>query len=125
MGRRSTRRTQRDNISIANRDLLPSVYLRPIRVTPLEDRRNYFPDPLVRPAGYVGVRSVRSLNINAIRRGRERLGRDVFSFNDPKRVLICARRQERKEVLHALGKTGRGGRKRNRRRNEYSDISCR
>lgn len=49
-----------------------------------------------------------------------------IGFVEPKRVVICVRRQRRREVLHALRVAGRGGVGRGRKRhtNEYSQISC-
>lgn len=48
------------------------------------------------------------------------------SFSNPRRVLVCSRRQERREVLHALGVAGRGsGSFKPRKRSEFSDVSCR
>lgn len=47
-----------------------------------------------------------------------------IAFSNPSRVLICVRRQQRREVLHAFRKTGRGGHRRPRY-NHYSSISCR
>lgn len=49
--------------------------------------------------------------------------RPRLAFQAPKRVLVCIRRQQRKEVLHALGKAGRSGQRRPRR-SELSEISC-
>ena len=46
-----------------------------------------------------------------------------IAFADPKRIALCIRRQKRKEVLHALNKTGKIGQKKPQR-NEYSSISC-
>lgn len=45
-------------------------------------------------------------------------------FDQPRRVLICIRRKVREEVLHALGRTGRGQKRRDPRRNAHSHISC-
>lgn len=46
-------------------------------------------------------------------------------FLDPKRVLVCVRRKIRREVMFALGKGGKRGRERNRRRRDaYSGVSC-
>lgn len=39
------------------------------------------------------------------------------------KTIICARRKQRKEVLHALKKTGQTGQRRPRR-NQYSNIKC-
>lgn len=41
---------------------------------------------------------------------------------DPRNVAVCVRRHDRREVLHALCRLGRGGGK--RRRNEWSDVHC-
>lgn len=46
-------------------------------------------------------------------------------FKNPWQVMICVRRQKRREVIFAIGKGGKGGRsKRDVRRNEYSDVRC-
>lgn len=42
---------------------------------------------------------------------------------EPSALRVCVRRKDRREVLHALRKTGRGGGKK-RRRNETSNIHC-
>ena len=49
-----------------------------------------------------------------------------FVFKGPKGVMVCVRRKERREVLFAGGRAGKGIRVRaRRRRNEYSDVRCR
>lgn len=48
----------------------------------------------------------------------------IRAFAEPDRVLVCIRRQKRKEVLFAKRKAGRGG-MRPPRRNWMSYISCR
>jgi len=48
--------------------------------------------------------------------------RDVV-MQSPLKPLICAKRQIRKEVLHAFKKTGKSGQKRPRY-TEHSDIHC-
>ncbi|QXP07907.1 MAG: hypothetical protein [Arizlama microvirus] len=55
---------------------------------------------------------------------RPRKIKSKISFQQPDQVLICVRRNQRKEVLHALRKTGQSGQKKPRF-NEYSSISCR
>lgn len=45
------------------------------------------------------------------------------AFQAPHDVLICVRRKQRKEVLHATKKAGKSGQKRPRR-NYYSEILC-
>lgn len=46
------------------------------------------------------------------------------AFADPTRVMLCVRRKQRKEVLHAFRKTGKGKHHRNPKRNFWSSISC-
>lgn len=46
-------------------------------------------------------------------------------FQHPWQVMICIRRKQRKEVLHAFKKTGSGGGKQRRpRRNFWSEVRC-
>lgn len=94
------------------------------RVTSYEDRRLHRPDRSSAPP--------RSLNRNATRlRVADRFGDAIrrqtlarVMFNQPQRVMICVRRNQRREVLHALKKTGRGSGGAGRR-NFWSQISCR
>lgn len=46
-----------------------------------------------------------------------------ISFKDPDRVLVCVRRHQRREVLHALHKTGRGGQSKPRW-TAWSGVRC-
>lgn len=48
----------------------------------------------------------------------------VVRFEAPKKVLVCIRRKQRREVLHAKGIAGRRG-LRMPRRSPYSSVSCR
>jgi len=90
----------------------------------IEDRRTSHPDGPVR-----APRSTRAFHVNyqlAAPRQNKSNPWDVPSgiqFEDPSRVLICIRRKQRKEVLHALKKTGKSGQKRPRR-NHYSEVLC-
>lgn len=57
---------------------------------------------------------------------RESLVEPYFKvgFAVPRKVGICVRRKQRKEVLHALRIAGSGGIRRDRRRNDWSDVVC-
>lgn len=96
-----------------------------IRLTPnlrlVEDRRTWHPDG--------PHRAVRAIN------SRPRLKPVAFSaprlvnvlptkvgFKIPDKVAICIRRKQRKEVLFAKRKTGRGSAR--PKRNKWSDIHC-
>lgn len=47
----------------------------------------------------------------------------VIRFRDAPRVIVCIRRKQRKQVMHAYGYAG--GRVARPRRNAYSAVSCR
>lgn len=103
-----------------------------------EDRRTWHPEGSWRTA--ISFSGNRHRLQDVARRSRERMGKmskagkmlavvpgqmepGVIAFQNPARVVVCARRQRRKEVLHALGKTGITG-QRKPRFNWLSDISC-
>lgn len=102
----------------------------------IEDRRTYHPEGPQRPArGFQRARH--RLTLAQPARPPQRLNKDGFarlrSLGDPTRarvvfdgapdVLVCVRRQRRKEVLHALRKAGKRGQRRPRR-SWYSKVSC-
>lgn len=96
----------------------------------IEDRRTYHPDGPSRAARsydrptHTLVLPVHPKNVNK-RAGRasSALPKTV-QFQAPKRVLVCIRRNARKQVLFALNKTGKGARSRKHRKSEYSSIRC-
>lgn len=47
-----------------------------------------------------------------------------LQFAAPEKTLVCVRRNQRKEVLHALRKTGRGRSRKSPRRNYLSGVRC-
>lgn len=49
----------------------------------------------------------------------------IQAFNYPNSVMICVRRKIRKEVMHALGKSGKGSRfQRKPKYNRHSKVRC-
>lgn len=89
------------------------------RLRQIEDRRRFD------PAG--PRRSAKSFNkahhsLVVKKSPRARVPTHV-SFHAPKKVLICVRRQRRKEIMHAFKRAGKGGH-RPPRRNWFSDVSC-
>lgn len=104
--------------------LLPRVPL-----IQLEDRRAFS------PSGRAPLRSIHREIFQTLQRTRSTRGAARTAplspmlentFDDPQRVIVCLRRKARKEVLHALKKTGgRGGRKKKPRRTWQSDFKCR
>lgn len=120
-------RVQRDVRTIATR--APRV-LHPARLKPLslaidvEDRRTFHPARASRPAlSFSGVQHRLVAPVGVTRREAARVPRRVV-FYQPDRVIVCARRRSRREVLFALGRTGKGAKSR-RSRNMFSDVSCR
>lgn len=98
-----------------------------------EDRREWHPDGPNRPARrFSGTRRPLTLV------DRKPLNPDRFAylrqfpsqtkalvaFENPSDVLVCVRRQQRREVIHATRKAGKVGQKKPRR-NALSKISCR
>nr|QJB19853.1 MAG: hypothetical protein [Microvirus sp.] len=86
----------------------------------IEDRRDFHPEQAARPARSFS-RSVHSLAVPRQRGGRLPIG---VTFENPTKVLVCVRRKSRREVLFALGQTGKGSALGKRRRNHYSEIQC-
>lgn len=144
MGRRRSR-TTRSSINVSGRDVvkhtpiarrsaLPRLKTMDLRV--FEDRRAFHPDPLIRPAFSVprmASRLVVHPNVNRTSSSTHTVGSPLrgslshrIGFEVPRQVVVCVRRKRRREVMHALGKAGRGGvgRGRRRRTNEFSEIGC-
>lgn len=120
-----SRRVIRDN---ANRMLPTPVrsvqldledFLR--KPTEIEDRRQYHPDDDWRSPRDVRGNSDHVLVVTG--HDRKRVVSPFVGFEVPQQVMVCVRRKQRREVLHALNKTGRGGQRRPRR-GPYSDVRC-
>lgn len=128
MAKNKSSRVGRDTSDIAKRSL-PLPFLtsfpspRPVFTTQLslpltevEDRRVFHPSGPVRPA----------LNRNGRQHQLKASGtlyHPRAGFQDEHRVLVCVRRKQREEVLHAKRKTGKKG-QRKPRFNYYSSITC-
>jgi len=108
---------------------------------PIEDRRVFNPAYEARPARQftssrhrlvVREAAVMRRRSSLIREAKSQMGLTAFDsvprligFEAPLRTLVCLRRRIRKEVLHALGRTGKGGSPRkDPRRSEYSGVVC-
>lgn len=102
-----------------------------------EDRRQWHPEGIYAPArGFSKTRHrLRELapkhkrdrkRAHSLEDLRSRLEGPYarLAFQAPDSTLICVRRQQRREVIHAKKKAGRGGQKKPRF-TEYSNISCR
>lgn len=131
------KRDRRDTHHIATRSVpvsnikyvspSPNTYLRSI-----EDRRTWTPSS-TRPAASFNNSQHRLIvgdpNVNTVsKRSKtpslfESLPTKI-GFERPAGVLVCVRRSIRKQVLHALKKTGVSGQK-TPRFNAFSQISCR
>lgn len=94
----------------------------------IEDRRTYHPDgPQRSPRSTISTYRLTVPNYGPPPIRSRTPVTDVIpagvAFERPNEVLVCVRRKRRKEVLHALNKTGRGGQK-SPRRTPFSDIHC-
>lgn len=137
------KRAERDNTLSLGSLLRPSVPFRPLspvspdlfgeRLTEIEDRRTFHPLREFRPPAVLLGATRASLvpAVSPARKAKKEGGLrhrqappPTLAFRAPKEVLVCVRRHRRREVLHALKKTGRGARARHRHRNPYSEIRC-
>lgn len=124
--RRRSNRIGRDSSHIANLRLPRYVVSRVRFPSPtrrlLEDRRFYHPlGRLDRPA-FATRRSAARL-VARHQDGRMQTKARI-SFADPRRVMVCVRRKERREVLFARGVGGSKRRQRKPRRTPLSAVSC-
>lgn len=126
--RRSSRR-KRDFPIIPNRPprytrLLPRPRLsvRPGTLLQVEDfRRDYFPIPSAQEYHLVTAEPVRPVRRPSLPGIAWHMPRVLDTL--PERAIVCVRRQQRKEVLHALRQTGRS-RSYRPKRNRTSNIHC-
>lgn len=118
--RRGRNGYQNENISnISNRRLFDVLSLiRPLRDLQLiEDRRQFHPEGVLRPARTLYERSA-SRNVVAPAKKFS----PAISFAVPAKVALCVRRKQRREVLFATGKGG--GRHKRPRKNLFSNVRC-
>lgn len=106
---------QRDNISIATRSVLrPTITIKQLETMvanyaePLNDRRRFQPTILTRPV----TRSSTPARLD--NRRLRSLYEYPFKIAVPDKVRVCERRKTRREVLHALKRTGKGARSKRR-----------
>lgn len=88
----------------------------------VDDGRRYHPDlfaPLRQTDG------TRAAPLRVTKKPFKRQLPFGLQFAVPEKTVVCVRRKQRKEVLHALRKTGSGrGRRKSPRRNWYSGVRC-
>lgn len=105
-----------------------------------EDRRRYHPLREMQAAGVLDRREARMIierdkrsdrmrrdrryDLNPLDRFKDYMPSFRLGFKFPDKVVKCVRRQQRREVIFALKKRGKGSRALRRRRDEFSDISC-
>lgn len=123
---RRRRHKQRDNNSITSGTLLHKLAVPLPSLLPdlrlLEDRREFYPERR-RPAR--GLFSDSADVVVATPRRRSDMSVPFrLAFRRAPEVAICVRRKQRREVMFAYNRTGKGSRSFRRRRNEYSDVRC-
>lgn len=90
----------------------------------IEDRRTYYPGR-VRPVVSITVGKPARLAVKQNPRFKQpSQTKGIVAFAEPKRLPICIRRKERREVLFSKGLPGSGKRFKKPRRNAFSDVSC-
>lgn len=130
--RRRNRTGERDHNSIANLRLPPRFTSSSSRLllSPYSDRRMFHPDDVFAPvfSNNRASRRIHDVNVNnRVAKGSTPYASPfrgtAFRFAVPARVSVCVRRSNRREVLFALNRTGKGARSR-KRRNYWSDVQC-
>lgn len=84
---------------------------------PLNDLRRYSPSKIARPR----TRSANAAGLN--HRRLSTLYQSPWTITIPGKVSICIRRKQRREVLHALRRTGKGSRS-ERKYTPNSEYRC-
>lgn len=85
----------------------------------IEDRRRYHP-----LKQYAPPQATRRSAARLVLRGAVALGTKApVGFRAPAKVMLCIRRKQRKEVMHATKNAGKGG-LRKPKRNIWSDVKC-
>lgn len=111
------RNAQRDNfITIAS---FPAAH-----ILSIEDRRRFEPvDTFPKGKFHRSARLVVHPNKNNKSAAKGTVPSRV-KFAVPREVAMCVRRKQRREILFAMRRTGKGSRAKRRRRTFYSNISC-
>lgn len=91
----------------------------------IDDRRTFDFEPASRPARlFTGSTAAITATPVAKKTGRASMRVPYqIAFSAPQETLVCVRRHRRKEVLHALKKTGKRG-QRKPRRSTFSNTRC-
>jgi hypothetical protein len=121
-------RGKRDDYSIATDPIFENSFSRSVALPDLdtvwstlndvEDRRHFTPGR----SGSFQAASTRS-RVTPTKTNLSLTSSVIEAFKAPRNVAICVRRKIRKQVLHALKKTGKGSSP-PRRRNNWSNVKC-
>lgn len=98
---------------------------RHLDLTQVEDFRSFSFEPATRPARLFST-SPASVGLDPAQKKRQaRKGRVPWqlAFQAPRETVVCVRRWRRREVLHALKKTGKRG-QRKPRRSKWRSYKC-
>lgn len=102
----------------------PVVFAQPDDLLAVQDWRRYDPRPVTsRPAKTFSGSDAQVRVGRGSKQARNRVPKSL-GFVAPEKVVVCVRRKTRKEVLHALGYTGRGSGGGRKHRNHYSKVHC-
>lgn len=126
---RLRRRTSEVTTTTSNFVARPHTVL---NLNPIEDRRRYHPEGPARPAKTVTGNRVTPLKVKIAQpkkygwkavKASHAVPKKI-RFDVPKETLICIRREQRREVLHALKKIKGRGKGGSRKLNWFSEVSC-
>lgn len=132
MARRRRRRRDQGGSQDFERDLLtPNRSLAPLHrihhvTSPslIEDRRTHHPLQFFRPAKTYGGSDAGPAVPKQTKNSNKAFLARGLKFPGSGSVMVCVRRKQRKEILHAMKKVGRGRGRGRKRRNWYSNIGC-
>lgn len=115
----SARRVTVDNANDVWSLLRRTVDRGPVDLLEVEDRRRFSPLSVPRAASL----RVPGVRIGQVKKFKSRALRPGFFFTGSRSVMVCVRRKERKEVMHAKGIAGRRGLRRPKR-SAFTSVRC-
>lgn len=123
-GRRGNSSTANGTLHTLSAVVSPSSPSIPYTPQILADDRYYFPDRASRPLAAVTRRAQKVVVADSFGKHIRAQTKAPLAFAEPAAVVLCRKRQKRKEVFHALKLAGGKGYKKPRRKST-SKISCR
>lgn len=83
---------------------------------------HYVPDTVKRSVHYGSKHQVTQVKEQSVQTVQKKYKSVLLTPQEDKRIKICKRRHQRKQIIHAVGKAGRGGQKQPNQ--HWRDIKC-